>query len=1421
MGGPICLECAIGRYNDLNQQSACKSCLPGYYTNATGTLECKYCEGGRYSSTEESIACDLCGLGFYGDQLEQTGELNAIVDMELDGWDLLESGETIHIHQELEEDPNFWIFSKLSPPPFPDPTKSAVIAKKFVNQVVDAGHYSPDSCLGCVAGMYGDQLGRNSSDSCKQCPWGTWDNETGQSVCENCTEGRFSAKLGQTSSDTCLDCGRKARCIDGVCEKNFDPDSGCTVCLRFHFGKDCWVCPPAWQSYLQDALLMSVGVYFLFSMLYVLYRTEPPAGGFKKKDGKKKSKVKVMPESKKERKEEDKSDNDEEESEEKKEGENKESDEKKENTQGGDEEEKEAKDFVEPFGHKDEDNKNEDNKDEEDKEDKDNNKDNGETPKTDVEQVKEKDESDNNEKEDEKTEDLSSDDEGLFSGSDEENTLEPDYQATTAKKDDDDATSSRPVAPPPPPISLTIHDFEEDREISFAKKMDEEQRHHREELLERSKRDKTGTAMRRITVNQMQLLSAILPAIQWSDCLPDMLVRILDILGNLFSVDITQLITSPQCGTVQTTVRQQWLLRALMPLILAGVLGLWALMIKCWLRNKYGALQSALLTILRISVRLLLLGLYKTAVLTSLTILSCEWTEHGTHVLAMDQLPCPYAGGPDMYLAILGIVFVVVYGVFPYGTICCKLCSNGKPGADGKRIEKNSSGYVVYGWAASGYHQRAYLWESFNAMVIIFISAGSELIEGELRMYAHAGVAAFSMIMHILFRPYEDWSGNLVVIFFSITLILGSLGETEFTSGVFTFDGGRRSCKDTENMNGAPQSSDDLKLELQWAMIGMLIFTLLAVIWFGLTAAVNEVKRKQAVLMAEESEDASTKKDKTKKGSTKLARCERFMLLPFLILVAIPSLAISIPLFIASCVIYPFNQCTRLGQHATEVVEVMAVFHFLHRVVRSVYQLTLWPIYIICFVSAHTEFRGVVDSLAWGSCLEVLGRFIYRLMFPSYEVEEEEEEFFHCDHPLCNFNTDIKMKLLRHHRVCQFARPFKCKQCGYRAAEEEHIEAHTLEMHTVEEDPDDAVVIDGDDDDVEHEIHVIDDDFDHESMEMSIVDSDEDDEPKKKKKKKKKKSKKKKKKKKKKKSSKSKEDKIVHQAHDTIEGKKLNLKATFQAGHAAHVLSGHTILGDDLFGSDDEDDSDEDLFFDDKELDEHLLDEDVVDDGAEAENGEGKKEKSSWKKKLKAWKMLEKRKDPEKVEELKELVESGEMNTEAYKAEIKGLDDLEDIDSDDDSDDPFASDNDDENENEGEDEKVEKVEAKEEVKEEAKEEVKEEAKEEAEVKEEVKEEAKEEVKEEKEKAPAPKKGITSKLKTAKLSAGFASKLDKAQDRREKRKAKMKAASAHAHERENVRKDGVLLDDVDGSDGDDVFGDTSSDDDMFGDSDTEL
>ena len=103
-------------------------------------------------------------------------------------------------------------------------------------------------------------------------------------------EGRFSAKLNQTSSDTCLDCGRKARCLDGVCYPNYDPDSGCTVCIRpetppFFYGRNCSVCPAPEVAILLDGLIMVPGLYCILCTLYVVFKT----------DTSKESKVQVVP----------------------------------------------------------------------------------------------------------------------------------------------------------------------------------------------------------------------------------------------------------------------------------------------------------------------------------------------------------------------------------------------------------------------------------------------------------------------------------------------------------------------------------------------------------------------------------------------------------------------------------------------------------------------------------------------------------------------------------------------------------------------------------------------------------------------------------------------------------------------------------------------------------------------------------------------------------------------------------------------------------------------------------------------------------------------------------------------------------------------------------------------------------------------
>ena len=768
-----------------------------------------------------------------------------------------------------------------------------------------------------------------TSNLCKLCPKGTWENRTGMTECTSCVEGRFSMYEAQLTPDTCLDCGRKARCCDSVCCPNFDPETRCTACLRpkrppFYFGKNCtqctdWLVPgnSPLQSYITDGLLCSVGVYFLFALLYIVFRT----------DSSKIKPVQVAP-----------------------------------SLKNADDEDKHIDDItIDEIGDK----KNPIEVDE-------------------LKQLyKEKLSALPNMKKQEEKKEEESKKEGEDDKDSEDEEKEPEMTLEEMEKKAD------------PTILYTyqkelkeklkeLDDFADtnEEELAFQKKIEEEEKQWAKDHDKSSEDDvgfnsKIGTAMPRIIIMQMQLVSAILPAIAWSDCLPIFVTDLLDFLAAIFAIDIGELITSPECGNVNTSVRQRWLLRSMMPLGLVSLLIFWALCIKCWLARKKQARHNALLTILRIAVKVQLLGMTKTAVLTSLKILSCETLENGDSVLAMDQKPCPINGGPDMGLAIMGILFVVLYGVIPYTAIAVKLCKNGKPGKLDEnfkptKYDTNSAGFITYGWAAMGYREGAYLWECYNAMIIIVFLSGSELMEGEARAFVHAAVAFFSLIMHAVVKPYEDKSGNFIVSLFSFVIIIGALAEVEFNSGnvLPLFPGGRSTCEaaalrkleianSDADIGVFEQTSSNSQLELQWTFFGLLLFALLMSAWFGMTAAVNMVKRKHAILEKKQNKKKSNDSDdidsEKKRKHGKLDCCERMMLMPFLLLVGLPSIVLCLPLAILSSIFWPFIQVWRFGQHATEVVEIIAIFNFLFKIFRFVFTLLLWPIYVICFVSAHTR----------------------------------------------------------------------------------------------------------------------------------------------------------------------------------------------------------------------------------------------------------------------------------------------------------------------------------------------------------------------------------------------------------------------------------------------------------------------------------
>ena len=254
-------------------------------------------------------------------------------------------------------------------------------------------------------------------------------------------------------------------------------------------------------------------------------------------------------------------------------------------------------------------------------------------------------------------------------------------------------------------------------------------------------------------------------------------------------------------------------------------------------------------------------------------------------------------------------------------------------------------------------------------------------------------------------------------------------------------------------------------------------------------------------------------------------------------------------------------------------------------------------------------------------------------MFPVYQEDIEDEiEIFNCDHPLCKFSTEEKLAIMRHHRTCEFARPFKCRECGFRAAEEDHIRVHELEVHSVDKvrlisAPDmglgpgnGTMNLDSDDesmlDDAFGEIH-----------EISIVDSDDSDEEKKKKKKKKKK-------------------KVsfyffvhiykliffcilqtnshfflhsfIFTCHSLIQKKKKKKKKKSKEKEEEEEITLHHS------------DDDEDMF---GEITLHHSD-----DENEEEN-----------------KKIEQHKDPKQVQLLKEQVENGIMDSETYKEELEAL----------------------------------------------------------------------------------------------------------------------------------------------------------------------
>eukprot|EP00698_Gefionella_okellyi_P001450 TRINITY_DN11405_c0_g1_i11.p1 TRINITY_DN11405_c0_g1~~TRINITY_DN11405_c0_g1_i11.p1 ORF type:complete len:2212 (+),score=424.46 TRINITY_DN11405_c0_g1_i11:34-6669(+) len=226
----FCYKCEPGTYS-TGSAAECTKCVTGTFSNATGASSpatCVWCAAGSYNNITAATVCDLCEAGLWS-------SFNATVCTQCD-------------------------------------------VGRFSNATGSSGCYSCSAgsynnvtgitmCSGCAAGLWSSAgatnctqcasgtrgvLGVGGPAACVQCTPGTFNNQTGSTVCDLCEPGFFS----RTGATNCTECfagtfvqnATCAYCPAGSfsnvsaavgctsCEEGYYAESGATVCTACAVG---------------------------------------------------------------------------------------------------------------------------------------------------------------------------------------------------------------------------------------------------------------------------------------------------------------------------------------------------------------------------------------------------------------------------------------------------------------------------------------------------------------------------------------------------------------------------------------------------------------------------------------------------------------------------------------------------------------------------------------------------------------------------------------------------------------------------------------------------------------------------------------------------------------------------------------------------------------------------------------------------------------------------------------------------------------------------------------------------------------------------------------------------------------------------------------------------------------------------------
>ena len=190
------------------------------------------------------------------------------------------------------------------------------------------------------------------------------------------------------------------------------------------------------------------------------------------------------------------------------------------------------------------------------------------------------------------------------------------------------------------------------------------------ETVQSTGQNLVGSPLWYILINQMQIIALILSNIAWSPDIPEWLVDILTFLGNLFSINLSGLLSSPYCvGSMDPITK--WLVALALPWCLAALFLLWYRIARYFKKDDEVVVE----TILHSAVQVLVVGLFTTVVKNCFEIFDCtgSFIGNGTKMsgtLIMDpSYSCSDIGGYQT-LAI-GIFFI--WAVLPFVIIGIKL----------------------------------------------------------------------------------------------------------------------------------------------------------------------------------------------------------------------------------------------------------------------------------------------------------------------------------------------------------------------------------------------------------------------------------------------------------------------------------------------------------------------------------------------------------------------------------------------------------------------------------------------------------------------------------------------------------------------------------------------------------------------------